>query len=85
MAMTPLMTFINTALVSNNSRLNLYLVSNFWYEIKRVKGPKPKPRYRHTASISGGQMVIFGGVDTDQKRFNDLFTYDIEKRKWTAI
>eukprot|EP00347_Sterkiella_histriomuscorum_P009022 403342827 len=59
--------------------------SNFWYELKRAKGPKPKPRYRHTAVMCGGSMIVFGGVDTDQQRFNDLFIYEIEKRRWSAI
>ncbi len=40
------------------------LVSNFWYEIKKVKGPRPSPRYRHTSVLCEGSMVIFGGVDT---------------------
>jgi hypothetical protein len=30
-------------------------------------------------------MIIFGGVDTQQTRFNDIFTYEFEKRKWTKI
>mmetsp|Transcript_14690 Transcript_14690/g.14310 ORF Transcript_14690/g.14310 Transcript_14690/m.14310 type:complete len:320 (+) Transcript_14690:639-1598(+) len=57
--------------------------SNYWYEIKRVKGLRPPPRYRHTAITCNSQMIVFGGVDTNQQRFNDLFTYDFEKRKWT--
>ena len=41
-------------------------------------------------------MIIFGGVDTEQKRyaflriisyhrFNDLFSYEFEQRRWTYI
>jgi len=28
------------------------------------------------------KMYIFGGVDTKQTRFDDLYSYDIEKRFW---
>ena len=30
-------------------------------------------------------IFIFGGVDTSQKRFNDLFSYELETRKWQEI
>lgn len=29
-------------------------------------------------------MVIFGGVDVEQKRFNDVFSYDCEKHSWSV-
>jgi len=63
----------------------LPLASNYWYEIKRVKGMRPPPRYRHSAIVCSQIMVIFGGVDTNSLRFNDLFSYDFEKRKWTQL
>ena len=28
-------------------------------------------------------MYIFGGVDTKQLRYNDLYSYDVERRNWT--
>lgn len=62
MAMTQWMTYINIVLVSFLASITI--ASKFWYEIKKVKGPRPSPRYRHTAVICGGSMVIFGGVDT---------------------
>ena len=30
-------------------------------------------------------IFIFGGVDTNQQRFNDLFSYEVENRKWSAV
>ena len=30
-------------------------------------------------------IFIFGGVDTSQVRFNDMFSYEVETRKWTGI
>ena len=75
--------FTNTASVSK-SRLHV-IASNLWFEIKRMKGVRPQPRYRHTAVVCNQSMIIFGGVDTSQQRFNDVFSYDIEKRKWTQV
>jgi hypothetical protein len=63
MAMTRWMTFIITASVSYKIVTNL--ASNTWYEIKRIKGIRPQPRYRHSAVIIGNKMIIFGGVDDE--------------------
>lgn len=41
------------------------IVSNNWYEIRRVKGIRPPPRYRHSAVVIGKQMIVFGGVDIE--------------------
>jgi hypothetical protein len=30
-------------------------------------------------------MYIFGGVDTSQQRFNDLYSFDLEKRVWNLV
>lgn len=56
--------------------------TNIWYEIKRVKGEKPLSRYRHSAVLCNNKMYIFGGVDTHQQRFDDMFSFDIDKRFW---
>ena len=53
--------------------------SNYWYEIKKTK---PLSRYRHSAVMVNQKMYIFGGVDTSKQRFNDFYSYDVEKRLW---
>lgn len=58
--------------------------SKLWFEIRRLKGVRPKPRYRHSAVVMKKKIFIFGGVDTSQQRFNDLFSYEVEGRKWSA-
>jgi N-acetylneuraminic acid mutarotase len=30
-------------------------------------------------------MFIFGGVDTNRMRFNDVYQFEIEQRKWRKI
>ena len=71
------------------------LASNTWYDIKRIKGIRPQPRYRHSAVEINNKMIIFGGVDVEQQRylpslnnscrFNDVFSYDPEKHSWQVI
>jgi len=57
--------------------------TNIWYDIKKQKGEKPLCRYWHSAVIIKSKMYVFGGVDTQQTWFDDLYSYDIEKRFWT--
>lgn len=45
------------------------LASNTWYDIKRIKGIRPQPRYRHSAVEINNKMIIFGGVDVEQQRY----------------
>lgn len=30
-------------------------------------------------------MIVFGGVDTESMRYNELYSYEFDKRKWTLI
>jgi len=45
--------------------INLFIASNTWYEIKRIKGIRPQPRYRHSAVSIENKMIVFGGVDVE--------------------
>ena len=96
----PLNRFGHAAVVCNNSMFviggwnghdtmdDIYqysFPSNLWFEIRRLKGVRPKPRYRHSAVVMNKTIFIFGGVDTNQQRFNDLFSYEVENRKWSAV
>ena len=45
--------------------INLFIASNTWYEIKRIKGIRPQPRYRHSAVSIENKMIVFGGVDIE--------------------
>lgn len=60
-------------------------ISNFWYLEKVFHGVKPPPRYRHASTIIGDSMFIFGGINTRQNKFNDLYEYSFPKREWRLI
>jgi hypothetical protein len=49
--------------------LLINVASNTWYDIKRIKGIRPQPRYRHSAVEINNKMIIFGGVDVEQQRY----------------
>ncbi|CAD7960621.1 unnamed protein product [Amoebophrya sp. A120] len=45
----------------------------------------PSARYRHSAIVLANSMYVFGGVDKDQKRFNDLYQFDFFQRRWSYV
>jgi len=61
------------------------MISNIWYEVRLVCGMKPKGRYRHSSVIINRSLFIFGGVDQNQKKFNDLFEFLLDKNEWKLI
>jgi N-acetylneuraminic acid mutarotase len=46
---------------------------------------KPCNRYRHSCVVQGGAMVVFGGVDKDHKRFNDLHRFNFDSLTWQLV
>ena len=46
-------------------------------------------RYRHSAAVcgvgEGAGMWVFGGVDVNHKRFNDLLRFDFRTRRWHEV
>jgi leucine-zipper-like transcriptional regulator 1 len=61
------------------------LSSNFWYLEKPKYGQKPMSRYRHSSSVIGNSMFVFGGINTQSRKFNDLFEYNFLRREWRLI
>jgi len=57
--------------------------SNYWY-LEKVRN-KPPSRYRHSSTLIGSSVFIFGGVDANMIRYNDLYEYNCETREWKFI
>lgn len=57
-------------------------LSNYWYQERIVSGIKPPCRYRHASTVIGCSMYIFGGVDKNQTRYDDLYEFNFERREW---
>mmetsp|Transcript_8304 Transcript_8304/g.16372 ORF Transcript_8304/g.16372 Transcript_8304/m.16372 type:complete len:738 (+) Transcript_8304:1846-4059(+) len=94
----PLTRFGHTAVVFNHSMYvfggwdghetldDLYqysFASNIWYEVRRVQGIKPNPRYRHSMAVFGKSLFVFGGVDKQQVRYNDLYEFNTDTKEWS--
>lgn len=50
-----------------------------------VRGPRPNARAAHSAVYAGGCMYIFGGIDSDSSKLNDLWKLEVDKMQWTKI
>lgn len=45
----------------------------------------PVKRSYHTMAALKNKLYIFGGCSTNHGRLNDLYEFDLEKRKWTRL
>jgi hypothetical protein len=58
--------------------LNAYdLEKNVWLQFQGMKG-NVKGRYRHSACATQTSMFIFGGIDQNQERFNDINMFNFD-------
>ena len=55
-----------------------------WSDVE-INGPLPPHRYRHTSVLFEGNIFVFGGVDQEHRRFNDLQCFSIANKTWTNI
>ena len=44
-----------------------------------------KGRYRHSACATQTSMFIFGGIDQNQERFNDINEFNFDSQTWTRV
>lgn len=49
------------------------------------RGIVPRPRYRHGCVVIDDSMIVFGGVDKDQHRFNELAEFDFNTGVWSKL
>eukprot|EP01080_Neovahlkampfia_damariscottae_P012708 gene12708-6906_t len=60
-------------------------IKNMECEQCEVKGNIPAGRQGHTAITKNNVVFIFGGLGLNGVYFNDLYTFDYTKRKWSKI
>ncbi|KYR00543.1 hypothetical protein DLAC_02556 [Tieghemostelium lacteum] len=51
----------------------------------RCKGSMPSPRYQHTGTVIGNSIFYIGGQETQIKRFNDIYRFDVDRHKFFKI
>lgn len=44
-----------------------------------------KGRYRHSAVASDNSMFVFGGIDQQHERFNDILEFDFNTEVWSKV
>ena len=58
------------------------------WSLQQCSGASPEPRWRHiSATINDETMLIFGGLGTKSKRYNDVWILDAssETPQWIEI
>ena len=68
----------------SNKLYTFTLTDNTWKEIK-AKGSSPSPRSDHSAVIFEGKMIIFGGINADGEKLEDLWILDTAQETWKNI
>ena len=56
-----------------------------WKEIEALTKEKPCKRSGHSAVVYQDKMYIFGGVDDEINRLNDLWEFDLKKKTWKEL
>lgn len=57
--------------------------TSIWSQIVASGGPSH--RYRHSSVVVGELLLVFGGINSDKERFNDLYMFDLNMRRWSRI
>jgi len=69
---------------TNNHFFKYNITKNTWKKVKHT-GKKPAPRRSHCAARCDNKMYIFGGFDGKNNLESSLYSFDFDKKKWTAI
>jgi len=71
-----------------NDLYEFNFTTNEWHYIRhaQLQPGAPSPRNTHVAVMRGNKsLVIFGGTNANQQRFNDLYEFTFDDQKWTRI
>lgn len=59
--------------------------SKKWQMIEPITKERPCKRSGHSAVVYSDKMYIFGGVDDEINRLNDLWEFDLKKKTWSEL
>jgi hypothetical protein len=60
----------------------LDLTTRTWSLVEPMGDVCPPPRYAHSTTMVGRQLVVFGGCGNDTQALNDLWIFDLESLTW---
>ena len=54
-------------------------------QASEISGQRPSARWKHTlTAVSQNQLILIGGKDS-KKVFGDIYSFDVEGRKWKFL
>lgn len=68
-----------------NDMYELSINTMIWYQIIYQSELSPFPTYRHCSCIVGDYLIIFGGIDFECQKHNELFSYAIPTKQWKLL
>ena len=67
-----------------NDLYSFSFTTKIWKKITTT-GASPPHRYRHTSVVFNDSIFVFGGVDKQHCRYNDLQRLDIRSNVWSQV
>jgi N-acetylneuraminic acid mutarotase len=68
--------------VRSNEIFRYHIKNNNWEKIAILGKIRPLPRAGHSAISYGDSMIIFGGIDEDYEKLNDLWIFNFADYTW---
>lgn len=65
--------------------LRIINIKSFTFELEEFNETKVPFRAFHSQCIYGKFLIISGGVDKNNKLFNDFMNYNYEKKYWNQL
>jgi hypothetical protein len=56
-----------------------------WYQINYKSDLTPPSVYRHTTCVMGDTLLLFGGVNGNNEKFNEIYFMNFPTRKWGVM
>lgn len=68
-----------------NDMYELSLNTFLWYHINYKSELTPPQVYRHACITIGDSILIFGGINELNEKFNELYLINFQEKKWSLL
>lgn len=55
-----------------------------WVSIE-AGGHKPGPRSKHALVATKDRILLIGGLESDMRVCNEIYSYDVDQKKWSLV
>jgi len=56
-----------------------------WYSINYKSDLIPPQVYRHQMVLINSNIILFGGINENNQKFNELYNFDFKDKNWTIL